>query len=502
MKRPIYINLIMLLFVLSVSACGKTETKPKEEAAVPVSEQQESTESIETEEPPEENNIEKTKEQKDQQADITEEQAEKALKEISDKLSGYMWVALMTESSGDFTKAGDDYNIDLTDAEKIRAAALSSESDGVIDTYFREGEGGLIQDKDAETGIDNGVFHGTSVSKKQLEENALDFFGLLADIDDLQENPQCDLYDAVKYTDRNGTYALAVDAELETETNIENHECRISKNGDSFIGEVDMFWGYWGQLEMNPGFSNYTVTYTLTPDDRSKYGLAVSGINVRMTKDNALIEETGSAEEKQQEPFGEEMPIDAETQRKMNIFLSNFSEAGLMKYDMENRDFQDILWWVHIWTKINKWKSIEHEDVPGEGLCEKNSLENINSVLDKYLGFKMTKEQTESFSSPDETYGFFFKDTSFYTPAADGESYTLLSIVSKAADLGDNKLKLSFTVYSQDLDAYFEGKEKDEYYKLAGDAASKNPELEQMYKGYAIVRKDGSSYKLEYLEQD
>lgn len=288
MKRSISINLILFLLVLLISACGKKESRPKEEAAVPVTEQQESTESSEPEKPAEENNTGETDEQPEE---ITEEQAEKALKEISDKLSGYMWVAMMTEASGDITRAGKDYDIELTDAEKIRAAALSSETDGLIDTYFREDEGGLIRDENAQTGIDYGVFHGESISKKQLEENALDCFGLLADLDDLQEKPQCDMFDAVKYTDQNGTCPMVVDAELETETSIENHECRISKEGNNFIGEVDMFWGYWGQLEMNPGLSNYTVTYTLTPDFRSKYGLIVSGINVKMKDDSELIEE-------------------------------------------------------------------------------------------------------------------------------------------------------------------------------------------------------------------
>ena len=75
-----------------------------------------------------------------------------------------------------------------------------------------------------------------------------------------------------------------------------------------------------------------------------------------------------------------------------------------------------------------------------------------------------------------------------------------MTIVSKVEELDENKLKLYFTVYSQDLDAYFDGKDKHEYYGLSGDEASGNPELEQYDVGYAVVIPDGSSYKLEYLE--
>lgn len=201
-----------------------------------------------------------------------------------------------------------------------------------------------------------------------------------------------------------------------------------------------------------------------------------------------------------EEPFGEEIQVDADTRRKMNIFLSNFSEAGLNAYDKDNRDLKDILWWAHIWTKINKWKSIEYEDVPGEGTCEKNSFENINKTLDKYLGFTISDDDVAHLNQPDENYWFFCKDGNLYSPAADGESYTLLSIVSDVEDLGENKLKLYFTVYSQDLDAYFDGKDKDEYYGLSADEASSNKELEQYEVGYAVVVSDGSSYQLEHLE--
>ena len=201
-----------------------------------------------------------------------------------------------------------------------------------------------------------------------------------------------------------------------------------------------------------------------------------------------------------EEPFGEEKSVDAETRRKMNIFLSNFSEAGLSVYDKDNKDLIDILWWTHIWTKINKWKNIEYEELPEHGTCEKNSLENINKILDKYLGFTLTEAEIADLDQPDEDYGFFFQDGNLYCPAADGESYTLLTIISGVEDLGNDKLKLYFTVYSQDLDAYFDGKEKDGYYSLSADEAMADPELEQYDVGYAIVACEGSSYKLEHLE--
>ena len=75
-----------------------------------------------------------------------------------------------------------------------------------------------------------------------------------------------------------------------------------------------------------------------------------------------------------------------------------------------------------------------------------------------------------------------------------------ISLVHQVEDLGDNRLKLYFANYSQDLDAYFDGVDKDKYYGLTGEEADKLTELEKLDPGYAVVRVEGSSYKLEHLE--
>ncbi len=51
---------------------------------------------------------------------------------------------------------------------------------------------------------------------------------------------------------------------------------------------------------------------------------------------------------------------------------------------------------------------------------------------------------------------------------------------------------------SQDLDAYYDGKEID--YSLTEEKAAADPEYEKVDSGYAVVRADGDAYKLEHLE--
>lgn len=202
------------------------------------------------------------------------------------------------------------------------------------------------------------------------------------------------------------------------------------------------------------------------------------------------------------EPSGEKVPVDAATRKKMNIFLSNFSEAGLFAYDQDDPDWQEIYRWVRIWIKINKWELVKYEELPGSeySTYETISLDDFNKITDKYLGLTITDAQAKAeFSEPDEIYEYFYENGKFYVPAADGESYTNLSIVSEVEELDDQKLKLTFTVYEQDLDAYFDGKDKAEYYVLSSSDAANNPELEAWITEYAIVRTEGSSFKLERL---
>ncbi len=202
------------------------------------------------------------------------------------------------------------------------------------------------------------------------------------------------------------------------------------------------------------------------------------------------------------EPFGKEITIDAATRKKMNVFLSNFSEACLFEYDQDNPDLYKIFWWVEIWSKINKYKSIEYGPRPGDesgDYYEKISLENINKVTDKYLGFTLSEaEASKTKARPEEMESFFYEDGYLFAPAADGEARTYFSIVSKVEDLGNNRLKLYYTMFSQDLDAYFEGKEIN--YGITNEKAEADPEYEKVDQGYAVVRADGDSYKLEHLE--
>lgn len=227
---------------------------------------------------------------------ISNEKAQSSLSDINDSLSNYIWAVLMTN---DLSDKGNRINVDLSDAEKMRAAVLASQADDVIDDVFIYRDGKPVIDNSAESGPYGDGFHGFSVSYENVEQNCLDLFGTKAAWDELQTEARCYSTDAVRYSNGEDVFAIIISDDTETETDMESHDRRIKKDGDEFIGEVDIYFGYWGELAGNPGYSNYRIEYTLEPYSESKYGLIVSGITIERIDEGMDLPndiQTGEAE--------------------------------------------------------------------------------------------------------------------------------------------------------------------------------------------------------------
>jgi|GEM_PF-3660929 len=210
-------------------------------------------------------------------------QIENAFKQMSEDMSRYIGVTLMTHWLENDTKIAQNIDIELTDAEKIRASALICEADGEIDSYFVEDDDKIRLDETASSGSDGNGYHGWSVSKENVEKNCLDLFGTEAVWDAFQTKEQNTGFDAVKYTDSTGVHTILLSDEMEDETDQKNQDYRIRIEEGKYLGEVDMYWGYWGYLQNDPGLSNYMVTYQLLPDEKSKYGMVIEAINIKKT---------------------------------------------------------------------------------------------------------------------------------------------------------------------------------------------------------------------------
>ena len=187
---------------------------------------------------------------------------------------------------------------------------------------------------------------------------------------------------------------------------------------------------------------------------------------------------------------GSTVPLSDSLQKELNVFVSNFVEAGLLFYDQYNDpDVIRLAWFAFDWTKINRNSDIDVVDDHYHITVDK-----FNSVLKRYLGITLTEEQIKDGLASYED--FYIKGNGLYCPLAEGEAYDDLAIVEKMVDNRDGTWTLYFDTYDLDLDLYLENVKMDKYYKMSTSEASASPDLSADYHGTALVKKDGDRYIL------
>ncbi len=191
---------------------------------------------------------------------------------------------------------------------------------------------------------------------------------------------------------------------------------------------------------------------------------------------------------------GEPVEITKDMQKKLNLFISNFVEQGFPSFDRGRPDYDSVAYFTFKWAYLNKYDYIEVKDDHYA-----ISLDKIQKVAEKYLGLKVSEDDLKNIK-PEHEYDGFYEKGYYYMPLADGESYTGMAVVDSVSDVGGGMLRLNYTAYEVDLDLYLEDGTPDEYYTFSSKDAKNCSMLTETYKGYAIVEKDGNSYKLYYYE--
>ena len=187
-------------------------------------------------------------------------------------------------------------------------------------------------------------------------------------------------------------------------------------------------------------------------------------------------------------------------QKKLNVFLSNFAEQRMSFYDYGEDDMYRIGYFAYRWSYINKNSDVKIEN-KGNETYYTVSYDVIKKLADKYLGRDIKKEDLKGFESRDKYQGFF-ENGNYYIPAADGESFASIAVATSVEDTGHDIYRVEFAVFDMDMDAYWDNDEviPKQFYGYTFKEASDSKDLIQTDNGYAIVKKDGDSYKLRFYE--
>lgn len=154
---------------------------------------------------------------------------------------------------------------------------------------------------------------------------------------------------------------------------------------------------------------------------------------------------------------GEAVNMTSELQKKLNVFLTNFSEVSFRDEDWPNS-------YAHFaleWSRLNDMSKVVMRD---DRYCISHS--NINQILSRYMGTNLEEGDMSDIicDDPERHYGSveYTDGEIWYTePLADGEMYKYnhITVVNDAQKLHfdhSDYVRLEFTTYSLETDVYDE----------------------------------------------
>ena len=165
-------------------------------------------------------------------------------------------------------------------------------------------------------------------------------------------------------------------------------------------------------------------------------------------------------------PAAGTVPLDADLQYRINIFLSNFSEQGVRSFNSSNAADDFLIRFVRLYCKINHHDLITYEN--GE---ECLSLDTANLYLNRFFGRTIEPVNGQEFMI-DAWHSFRFENGAFRFEAADGESHNGFTVVYGMTKNADGTYTVQFQNYELDLDEYWDKGMENSLYQLDNDGVA------------------------------
>ena len=196
------------------------------------------------------------------------------------------------------------------------------------------------------------------------------------------------------------------------------------------------------------------------------------------------------------EPEPALVELTREDRYALNTFLSNFSQQwfheGYVWYKTRSdttfrsatAEVKEIVGFVWLHAKINSDSDLEVVQ-SGDNYYYAFKLSLLSASAERFFGRTLNEAELPI----DENEDFFLLGEMVCGPAADGESYTNMTVADRVYDLGDGTSMAEFTIYDawalaeRDEAAFEEG-----VYYLTGEEARNEPDLAQHLTGAAILR--------------
>lgn len=135
-----------------------------------------------------------------------------------------------------------------------------------------------------------------------------------------------------------------------------------------------------------------------------------------------------------EEASNEYINLSDDEHRKINIFFSNFSEAYMTEFDIDNYNLGELINFAYVHNTINNYNLI---GVDGYEMYIDKS--HVEKTINKYFGLNI---------SHGNVGGFQYRNGKYYTQAASGENYSFFSHVDALKDNKDGTYSAEISIYS------------------------------------------------------
>lgn len=182
--------------------------------------------------------------------------------------------------------------------------------------------------------------------------------------------------------------------------------------------------------------------------------------------------------------------------KRLNTFLSNFSEVGFLSYDA-GADTGDMDYYMAVFVFLH-YKINDTSKLSYEGEYVKISGSVMDDCCNRFFGKTVAHGTLTDVNDP--TQKVDYRGGSFYMLSADGESYNFVTVANHMEQLANGTYYVRYFVYILDLDEYMDHGVDGKYYELTAQEAARNNKLMFFYSGTATIRdysKNGyQSYQL------
>ena len=178
--------------------------------------------------------------------------------------------------------------------------------------------------------------------------------------------------------------------------------------------------------------------------------------------------------------------------KRLNTFLSNFSEVGFVGYDSSDTTGKynaPIAMFVFLHYKINDSSKLSFDN-----WYMWITRDRMDNCTNRFFGNTLPREDLPLYFHGTYSETIEYRNNAYYCMNGEGDSYNFLTVANRMVKTSRGTYLVSFDVYELDLREYWDDGISSSYYAMNTQQAKSQTSLSYLYTGEAEIKdyKNGS----------